>query len=86
MHQFKDNINSKVAEHDYQNFAIFMQDMNELYDDARAMKKNQHDGQMGKDPNVTKAHGAAYNADPHSATQARYQALLTNKEILKVQT
>ena len=41
--------------------AIFMQDMNELYDDARAKKKNQHDGQMGKDPNETKAHGAAYN-------------------------
>ena len=29
-HQFRDYKQSKVAEQDYQNFALFMQDMNQL--------------------------------------------------------
>ena len=39
---------------------------------------------MGKDPMVTKAQGAAYTGDSLFARQ--YQALMTNKEILKLQT
>ena len=39
---------------------------------------------MGKDPLVTKAAGDAYTGDSLFAKQ--YQALMTNKEILKLQT
>jgi hypothetical protein len=67
IHQYNDHRDSKVAEHDYQNFAVFMQDMNELNADTAAMKKNQYDGQMGKDPDVTKARGAAYTGDTYSS-------------------
>lgn len=65
---------------------MFMQDMNQLHDVTAAMQNNQYDGQMGKDPNVTKANGGAYNGEPPNASQARFQALMTNKEILKLQT
>jgi len=37
-----------------------MQDMRNMYDVTLAMKINEWDGELGKDPNVTKPYGAAY--------------------------
>jgi hypothetical protein len=48
------------------------------------MKINQLDAQMGKDAEVTKARGAAYTGQSLFARQ--YEALMTNKEILRLQT
>ena len=86
VHQFNDARECRVAEHDYQNFAVFMQDMNQLHDVAAAMKANQHDGRAGKDPEVTKARGAAYAGGPHRSGQKQSEASLSNKEVLQLQT
>lgn len=58
--------------------------MNQLEEVHDGFKINQIDGQMGKDAEVTKAKGAAYTGESLFARQ--YQALMTNKEILRLQT
>ena len=61
-----------------------MQDMHQLEEVHDGMKINQIHAQMGKDAEVTKAKGAAYTGQSMFARQ--YEALMSNKEILRQQT
>jgi len=60
-----------------------MQDMRNMYDVTLAMKINEWDGELGKDPNVTKPYGAAYagnQLDMMSQTRKNKAAKLLNKK------